>query len=125
MKIIEQNNIAYVIDIHGCKSGYCFDIDIGTNNGDNVNNEERHLGILKRRLSQVGETTIDRVFKASGDVVISNYIHKKSNVPCFQIEISSEIRKNSDRLLKMLNQFEIIIKELSREIEKKENRLEL
>ena len=123
--IIKQNNISCVIDIHGCASGHSFDIDIGTNDGVNINKNKNLLNIINQGLLMVGKISVDRKFKASGGTTISNYIHKNSNIPCFQIEITSEIRRSPDRLLKMLNQFEIIIKELSAEIQKKENQLEL
>lgn len=118
LDIINQRNILCMIDIHGCKSDYGFDIDIGTDNGKNINMANNFLNIINNGLIKCGKVETDKIFSASDSSVISKYINRKSNIACFQIEISSAIRKDMDRLIQLLDTFEEIIKNLEIEIEK-------
>lgn len=118
---IKRRKIAIIFDIHGCSDNDDFDIDIGTNNGININKTENFLNIINSGLEKVGRATVDKKFKASNEKTVSNYIHRKSNIPCFQIELSASIRKNPDRLLVLLNEFGSIISELSQKIEQGKN----
>ncbi len=118
LDIIEQKNIVCMLDIHGCRKGYGFDIDIGTDNGNNINRANNLLNIINMGLIKCGKVGIDTIFSASDSKTISNYINRKSNIACFQIEISSIIRKDINRLMQLLDAFEEIIKNLEIEIEK-------
>lgn len=118
LEIIKQNNIKCLIDIHGCRKDYGFDIDIGINNGINANGTGKLLSTIKNGISRCGIIEVDRCFQASEDTNICNYIHRKGGIDCFQIEISSAIRKDFDKLLLFLDSFGQAIKELTEEIEK-------
>lgn len=113
---IKEKQIKCVIDVHACKDGYGFDIDIGTNNGKNIKNGEQYVAVLEKEFSKIGKVTIDEKFKASREMVISRYIHQKSKIPCFQVEICINLRKN--KLNELLEAFERIIEELIKEIRK-------
>lgn len=118
LELITRNDIKCVIDIHGCRKDYDFDIDIGINNGKNINGTANSLSIIKNCVSRCGRVGVDRCFQASENTTICNYIHRKSGIDCFQIEISSAIRKDFERLLILLESFEQVIRELTKEIEK-------
>lgn len=105
--LIKTNNIRYLIDIHGCRDIYDFDIDIGTNDGKNIGMGKEELRFIQEQLSNIGIITIDNTFKASNDVTISNYIHSKLGIPCFQLELSQRVRYSE--IKKLLDALEIII----------------
>lgn len=118
LDIIKQKNIVCMLDIHGCGKEYGFDIDIGTDNRNNINRANNLLNIINMGLIKCGKVEIDKIFSASDCKTISKYINRKSNIACFQIEISSIIRKDINRLMQLLDAFEEIIKNLEIEIEK-------
>lgn len=115
----ERTNIKCLIDIHGCGDNHPFDIDIGTNNGININYNNSFLNIIYEQLSSIGKATIDHTFKASKDITVCNYISKNTNIPCFQIELSTSLRETL--LLQLLDRFKIVIDNLARQIELDKN----
>lgn len=117
LRLVEQKIIICMIDIHGCSDTYNFDIDIGTNNGININGANNFLNTIHKKLAVVGHTVVDKFFKASKDTNICNYISKKAGISCFQIELSTSLRKNPNKLLQLLDSFDMIIEELSEQIE--------
>ncbi len=125
LELIRQKNILCMFDFHGCNDSHPFDIDIGTNNGININVADDFLNIIYKRLSTISSSTIDKKFKASQNTTVCNYISRKSNISCFQIELCTSLRKNPDNLLQLLDSFEIIIEELSRQINLKRNDAEI
>ena len=116
LKAIKEKQIKCVVDVHACKDGHGFDVDIGTNRGENINHNARFLNIFKTQFSEIGKVTIDEKFKASGETIVSRYIHEKSKNPCFQVEICVNLRKN--KLTELLETFEKIIEELMKQIRK-------
>lgn len=115
-QLIEEYNIKCLIDFHGCKDIYGFDFDIGTCYRENINNKENYLRVIEKSLEKIGIVTIDEKFKANREVVISNYISKKNKIACFQIEISKKLRGSNQELIQLLNQLEVMIKDLYNEI---------
>ena len=63
-------------------------------------------------MEKIGIVTIDSQFKATKEEVICNYISHHSKIACFQIEISEKIRLNNQLMINLLQQLEIIIKDL-------------
>ncbi len=112
LQLIEDKNIKCLIDFHGCKDTYGFDFDIGTNNKKNINNMDDYLKIIQNGLGKIGIVTIDNHFKATKEEVICNYVSRHSKIACFQIEISKKIRLNKQSMINLLQQLEIIIKDL-------------
>lgn len=110
IKLVKNKNIKYLIDIHGCQDIYDFDIDIGTNDGMNITTAKNELNFIQKQLSNIGIVSIDNIFKASNNVTISNYIHSKLGIPCFQLELSQKVRYEETK--KLLDDLEIIIKSL-------------
>lgn len=117
LKLAEQKSIVCMLDIHGCSSNYPFDIDIGTNNGVNTHYINSYLNTIYEKLASIGHTTIDHTFISSQDTNICNYISSKTDISCFQIELTTSLRKDPTKLLKLLDCFEIIIAQLSKQVE--------
>lgn len=110
LDLIKEKDIVLLIDLHGCKDTHGFDIELGTNYGENINYDEKYLDILRNNFSTLGKIVVDNKFCAIRNTTVSNFINKKSNIQCVQMEISKRFR--NDNLLKLLDVFEIIIKEI-------------
>ena len=119
LELIKKNGIQCIFDIHGCSDEHGFDIDIGTNKGINISKNKKFLNIITEKFKRVGKVAVDKKFKSSKYSTVSNYIHRKSKMPCFQLEINTLVRKDPNMLLVLLDSFEDIIKELTNEMEKK------
>lgn len=117
IKLIEENNIKYFFDIHGCSDKNDFVMDIGINGGINISNLKM-LEILHNELSKLGNVGVDTKFKASLDGNISRYIHEMTGIDCFQIEINHELRFN--KINSLVEVFNNVIKLFKNEIEKNE-----
>lgn len=111
MDLIKEYNIKYLLDIHGCDDHHDFSIDIGTNDGKNV--DEKIINMILDKLKVFNHVVVDKKFKAKRDGNISRYIHERTGIPCVQIEISQDIRFNQTELL--INCLEDILKELNDE----------
>lgn len=109
LKFIEEYNIAYLFDIHGCSNKYGFDIDIGTNSGKNISCDIKTLYELKKLFSSDLLVEIDNIFKASMPSTISNFIHASSLITCIQLELSKDLRLNPDKLKTFIASFGQII----------------
>ncbi len=104
IKLIHDYHINYLFDIHGCKNSYPFDIDIGTTNY----NEE--LDILYCYLSKLGKVEVNKLFKASNNNNVTYFVRKQTNIPCYQIELSSDIRFHKTN--ELIQEFNEIISEI-------------
>lgn len=112
LECIKRKNIAILIDIHGCSNKHEFDIELGTNNGKNINQNTELLEILNNEFSKISKVSIDEKFRASKSTTVSNYINTRSGIPCIQMEISSALRKEKNSLIKLLSAFEYIIESI-------------
>ena len=117
LDLVDRNDIKCMIDIHGCHERHPFDFEIGTNNGLNINNMNNFLDTICEGFATIGETVVDKKFKASLETNICNYISKKSRIPCFQVEINSKFRKKAENLVILLDCFTRIIQELEKQVE--------
>lgn len=98
LKIIKEKNISFLMDIHGAKSNQGFDIDLGTNNLNNLKNKTNYLYdfIDLGKKYGISNITIDKLFKANTLNTISYYISETAKIPCMQIEISKDYRDIND-----------------------------
>lgn len=105
--IIITKNIKLLIDIHGARNENDFDIDIGTDNGINVQNNAELINVLKNCLKSHGIENIkeNEKFKASSPHTISKYISETTNIPCIQLEVAGRYRyiENIEGIEKLLN----------------------
>lgn len=117
-KIMEEVNnkeIQFLLDIHGAKDKYGFDIDVGTNNLRNLNGHDEYINDFLR----IGEKynlniTVDKQFKADTYRTISNSVALVNKIPCLQIEISKEYRniRNFSKIKLILNFLEEYLKSI-------------
>ena len=110
--IVKENNIKLVLDIHGARNEYRFDIDLGTSCGENINNNIEIVKKLKEcfKRNEIKNITENKMFKADSIRTISKYINKETKVPCIQLEVSWKYRDlnnldNIKRLIKALEEF--------------------
>ena len=98
-KIIKENDIRILLDIHGAKDEHNFDIDLGTAYGENINNNIEILKRLKNYFKKykIENVTENKIFKADSIRTISKYINEETKIPCIQLEISWKYR-NLDNL---------------------------
>ena len=86
LKLIRENRIECMMDIHGFSKECGSDIDIGINNGLNINGREDLLQTIREELAGLGNITVDKKYKASFSTNVSRYIsEKEKNVDCFQV----------------------------------------
>lgn len=107
LNIVKQRNIKLLIDVHGCTNNHGFEIEFGTNYGENINHDKTYLEIFEKEFSKIGKVAIDKQFMAKGDGTVSKFINKNSKIECIQIEISTKFRK--EQLVEMLEIFESTI----------------
>jgi len=89
---ILANDIKLLFDIHGMSSKRDVDICISSNNGKNILNRFDICDGIKSCFESCGfkNVFIDNPFNASGLNVISSYVSRTCNIPCFQIEINTK-----------------------------------
>lgn len=103
LEIVKNRKIKLLIDVHGCTNKHGFEIEFGTNYGENINHDNTYLEIFKQEFSKIGKVAIDKEFVAKGDGTVSRFINKNGKIQCIQIEISKKFRK--DQLVEMLEVF--------------------
>lgn len=118
LKLIRENKIECMMDIHGFSKECGSDIDIGINNGLNINGREDLLQTIREELAGLGNITVDKKYKASFSTNVSRYIsEKEKNVACFQLEISNKIRNSIEKLPQLLDSMERAIEKVAIQIE--------
>ena len=118
--LINSSKIEFMFDIHGCNDGHDFEIEIGTNNGENLNRKDR-AEIAENILSETGIVFVDSIFKASSPETVSCYVHKNTDIDCFQIEICHAVRDDPERLLHFIDTFMKLIFILKEDKKKKKS----
>lgn len=104
--IVKENNIKLLLDIHGAKDDYDFDIDLGTSYGENINNNMEIIEKLKKcfKKYKIENVTENKTFKADSIRTISKYINEETKIPCIQLEVAWRYRdfKNLDNIKKLI-----------------------
>lgn len=92
--IINSNDIKLLIDFHGAKNENNFDVEIGTDNGININHNYEIINCLKECLKESGiqDIRVDEKFRASTRHTICKYIFESTNIACIQLEITGKYR---------------------------------
>ena len=67
LKIINENQIKLLLDIHGASDKHGFGVDIATGEKENLNNNEYLLKLLEETLKKhdIENVEIDTIFKAN------------------------------------------------------------
>lgn len=101
---IKENNIKFLIDLHGMAEYRKQDICIGINSGKNIFNRydivEKMITIFKQNGFENIE--IDVPFPAGYKYCVSRYISEKAHIPCFQIELNYKIRSKKYKDFNMI-----------------------
>lgn len=108
---IKENNIKYLIDLHGLSKNANHLIEIGTNNFENINSY--HTNNIKNLFYKNGilKVLVDKNFKSSTNTV-STTINKLTGITTMQLELSYKLRKinkNKDNFYKLMNSLLSII----------------
>lgn len=106
-KYVRENDIEYVLDFHSMNKNEYTDLDLGTNNYKNVNNDKDLIKDLLKELKKhnLGIVTIDKIHKASYRT-ISSRINKDLSIKSFQIEIGEKLREfhsNKEQVSELIN----------------------
>ncbi len=111
-QIVKENDIKILLDIHGARDEYNFDIDLGTAYGENINNNIEILKKLKEcfKKYKIENVTENKIFKVDNIRTVSKCINEETKIPCIQLEISWKYRNldnldNIERLIKALKEF--------------------
>lgn len=91
-KVVEENNIQYVIDIHGAAKSRPFDIDLGTVHGKSLDSQT--VSQIKSVFFEKGIANVleNGVFAASTSGTITNYSFNELQTQAVQIEINRKYR---------------------------------
>ena len=105
---IKENDIKYLIDLHGTSLVKDAEIEIGTNNLSNINGDELLLQditkiFVDRKFKKI---RIDKRFKSSRNT-ICNIINNKTKIKCLQLEISKKYRN-----LNQIDYFKVLVNTL-------------
>lgn len=106
LKIITQNKIELLLDIHGASDIHGFGVDIATGEGKNINQNKKLVITLKETLEKhdIKNVEIDKIFKANSIHTICKTISEIANIPCIELEISRTYRdiKNFNEIKKVI-----------------------
>lgn len=93
---IANNNIKYLIDLHGMKNSYDIDIDICVNDYKNVHQDKELVKDIQNIfLNTYKIVTVDKLFSANSTGVVSKYISENSGIKALQFELSKSTREDS------------------------------
>ncbi len=119
-KIIKENDIKLVIDIHGMvgsksKRYRGYHVELGTDNGRNLLSNTKISDDMVRIFNKHGvdKVVVDEKFKASRKRTVSKYTSTNFKTPAIQVEISGDFRNAVDygveNIKKLLDSFKEII----------------
>lgn len=101
VQYIKDNNIEYLIDIHGSKAVRTFDIEIGTNDYKNVNGDKQLITNIIEILhnDKIKKIRIDKRFKSSRNTVCK-IVNMETGIKTIQFEISKQHRNLQNNKLR-------------------------
>ncbi|TMW71236.1 hypothetical protein [Alteribacter natronophilus] len=91
-RIVEEYDIELVLDLHGAGRSREFDLDIGTNYGETVSEEQVELLTYSLNERGIGEVYENHTFAASQPNTITNYTWNELDTEAMQLEIHSDYR---------------------------------
>lgn len=118
-QVINEQNIKFLLDVHGMAAEREEDICIGIANGKNINGREDILENITRRFRKhkFEKVSIDIPFSSSGNNCVSSYIHDKCGIFTLQIEINykylSSVYPEYD-LMRIVDAFKDVVEYLKR-----------
>lgn len=108
VKLIRDQDIKLLLDIHGASELRDFDIEIGTARGRNINYNDEILDIILSLSKEYGfsKVNVDDLFTASNKNTVSRYVNEKTGIYAIQLEINKKYRSPDTNYIdfeKMLN----------------------
>jgi len=94
IKYINENNIKFLIDIHGIEHTCKYNIIIGTNYYKNVNNDIDKINSIIKIINEnlTNNIAVDKKFKAR-EKTLANHINQNTGIKCIQVELIKDYRK--------------------------------
>lgn len=97
IKYIKENNIKFLIDLHGMQRNHQKNVEIGTNSGYNVICDFNLINEIKTTIeATIPDVVVDEYFKA-GKRTISSRIRKNTNILTIQLELNRKYRAMKKR----------------------------
>ena len=104
IEMVKDNDIRYGFDIHGCRDGLWFSIDIGTNYGKNIfGNTELLLQIYQNLQNNTWDVVVDTIFEASKKEIVSTYVSEQTGFPYIELEICRALREKTDYIVSLIS----------------------
>lgn len=104
IEMMKDNDIRYGFDIHGCRDGLWFSIDIGTNYGKNINEDTKLLSHIQRDLkNNLWDVVVDTIFEASKKEIVSTYVSEQTGCPYIELEICRALREKTDYIVSLIS----------------------
>ncbi|MGN1201115.1 MAG: hypothetical protein ACI4R8_02495 [Candidatus Caccovivens sp.] len=105
--LINNQNIKYIVDIHGLASNRNCDINLGTHLGRNIQNDINSFNLLNEKLINSGfKVNIDQPFMAGSKTICGSVKNEFPNIWTIQIEIICNLtnrKENFERYKKLLD----------------------
>ncbi|MBM7614075.1 hypothetical protein [Alkaliphilus hydrothermalis] len=114
MKKITDNNILYLIDLHGMGENREFDIDIGTLRGKSIETSLEKIILNSFFSFNIKDVRFDYLFDADKEGTVTNTIWNNLSINSFQIEINAiyrnlKVKKNHPNFLRLIRSIEQLI----------------
>ncbi len=121
VKLIKQNKIKTLLDLHGMAAWRKEDICIGTNMGKNINGDTELLECMVKIFNKYGfkNVTIDVPFAAKHPYCVSTYIASKCKIPTYQIEINLKYRTKFYKEYEKYPKLEMALQEIIEKIKER------
>lgn len=99
--LIKNNNIKYIIDIHGLSDKREFDINLGTHLGKNIEINPAVFNILQSDLKENGfSVSIDQPFMAGSNTISGSLKNEFQYIWTLQVEINSRITNKKENFIR-------------------------
>ena len=92
-RLVEDEKIEYVLDLHIMAPTRPYDIDLGTGRGKNIKGKIAQVKQIEKifQLNGVKEVRIDHLFTAGYPYTVSADLAKSCNIFCLQIEMNWQL----------------------------------
>lgn len=116
VKIVNENDIKCVIDLHGAADSWEFDIDVGTCYSDTLNGHNHLYDFIRKVAYDCGikKVTHNSVFVAPKQTV-TNYVARTTGIPCMQLEVNNKFRDYGRPVSveSMVRMLEVVVKTMN------------
>lgn len=92
-KYVNENNIKFVIDLHALSQKKNCDINLGTNYGFNIMNNNVYIDLFNNIANSYNykKVAIDFPFSSTYEHTIANFVSRTLKIPAIQVEINSKL----------------------------------